>query len=211
MDSNYQKKSHTYKSFHRYFLESLLLRILKEKKPQGRLLELGSKNGSYEKYYKSFKSIIFSDINPENNKVIKIDSRNIPFEKDKFGCVIALEMLEYQIDYEQSLKEIYRVAKKDSSVIISIPVFCDAHFDSIRILPNALNEILIKIGFKIVDSYTFGNYVTIGIDYYKRNSKTPAKLLFRLIQKLTILIFKQFSYIIKESNYPSGIILHLKK
>ena len=173
MDSNYQKKSHTYKSFHRYFLESLLLRILNKYKPQGKLLELGSKNGSYEKFYKSFKSIILSDINPENNKVRKIDSRNIPFKRDEFDCVIALEMLEYQIDYEQSLKEIYRVAKKGSNVILSIPVFCDAHFDSIRILPDALNDILIKIGFKIENSFIFGNYFTIGIDYYKRNTKRP--------------------------------------
>ena len=170
MDLNYQKKSYTYKSLHRYFLESLLLRILSENKLCGRLLELASKNGSYKKFYKSFCPQVFSDLKPENDNVIKIDSRNIPFKENEFDCIIALEMLEYQIDFEKSLEEIYRVVKKDGNVIISIPVFCDAHFDSIRILPDALMNRLVEIGFKIKDSYTFGNYITIGIDYYKRNT-----------------------------------------
>lgn len=207
-----QKISYTNKSLHRLLLEKNLINILSHNHLKGKMLELGSKNQKYNPFYKNFNEVIFSDIKPLAKNVLKIDSRAIPFKDETMDCVITLEMIEYQIDYHKTIDEIYRVLKKGGYLILSAPVFNDIHFDSIRLTPKALNDFLINKKFKIVESIKFGNYLTIGIDLYKRYSRISLiRFLFKIIQRIIIIYYRKRNYKNTNNMYPSGHIILAQK
>jgi len=62
--------------------------------------------------------------NQVNCKFVIADSAHLPFEKEKFDIVICLGVLHHlkQCDVEPTVKEIYRVLKKDGKFFINEPI-----------------------------------------------------------------------------------------
>jgi len=207
-----QKTSFTNKSIHRLLLEKELINLLSSYDLTGKMLELGSKNKKYCPFYSNFSQVIFSDLNPSEKNVLEIDSRSIPFKDQTFDCIIALEMIEYQLDFEKTFDEIYRVLKKGGFLIISSPVFNEIHSDSIRITPDSLNDFINSKKFNIIESIIFGNYFTIGIDLYKRYSKTfIVRFLFKILQRIVITLLRKSKKNNSNKLFPSGNIILAQK
>jgi SAM-dependent methyltransferase len=76
-----------------------------------------------------------------NPDVIAFDGKNIPFESDKFDAVICTEVLEHVRDFQHLIDEIYRTAKTNADIIVTIPWSARYHYipyDYFRYTPSSL-------------------------------------------------------------------------
>lgn len=114
----------------------------------------------------------------------------IPFAKESFDCVTALDVLEH-VDDSQALKEIYRVLKKSGIIIATVPAFPQlwSRWDEVlhhkrRYTQKTLKRVLQRNEFEIVK-----------ISYMH-------SFLF-----LPVLIIRAIKNLIHENHYPSDFKL----
>lgn len=122
---NYYQKGFKFdiKNYHKKVLELI--------PKSGRILELGVGDGTFlhslqNKGYKCLGvDLILENIkNAEEKglKIVKHDlNKKLPFEKETFDILIALEVLEHINNYQLLIKEIYRILKNRGVAFISVP------------------------------------------------------------------------------------------
>jgi len=90
----------------------------------------GSDKASYYRFLKCKKGtkIIYTDFYKESPVITKFDlEKPFPIEKDKFDYVICFNVLEHIYNYENVIKESYRILKKDGIFIGSTPFLINYH------------------------------------------------------------------------------------
>jgi len=89
------------------------------------------------------------------------DGVSLPFSKENFDSGMLIEVLEHVPNPENTLKEINRVLKNDSYLLITVPFLWTLHdvpYDEYRYTPFALRRILENNNFDIVEMEAFGNW-----------------------------------------------------
>jgi SAM-dependent methyltransferase len=123
------------KYYERYFnIKSLYLfetRYLRKEKKTGKLLDIGCGVGNFlihaEKYYEAYGV----DISPfavgyakrklKRAALVVASANNLPFYDNTFDVVTCFDVLEHIKDPKEALKEIYRVLKLRSLLLIRVP------------------------------------------------------------------------------------------
>ncbi len=127
----------------------------------GKVLDIGCGSKPYQKLFTNTKEYVGMEFNsPENRKRssadIFYDSKHFPFENETFNSVIFTQVLEHIFNPDEFLSEVNRVLKKDGCILLTAPFIWDEHeqpHDYARYSSFGLKHILLKHGFKIVESY----------------------------------------------------------
>ena len=98
--------------------------ILKNIKPKGVLLDIGAGSGISTKLFERFCTCIALD--PSEELLKKYDgfkmigkAEELPFPDNYFDVIISVTVL-HHCDIEKALKEIFKVAKKDAQIALTI-------------------------------------------------------------------------------------------
>jgi SAM-dependent methyltransferase len=141
------------KFYGRMVLDLQILTIYKDVKKylplyKGNVLDIGCGQSPYKfllnKNETKYFGIDIIDANKfgyYNPDVIAFDGKNIPFESDKFDAVICTEVLEHVRDFQHLIDEIYRTAKTNADIIVTIPWSARYHYipyDYFRYTPSSL-------------------------------------------------------------------------
>jgi SAM-dependent methyltransferase len=110
---------------------ALLLRKLVVKKAKekfhrgGKTLDIGCGIGNFADYFQDYFGIDIIKsaleelkIKHQKNNVLVSDAENLPFKKESFSFIIAVEVLQYIRDKEKFFDEIFRVMKPNSYAVI---------------------------------------------------------------------------------------------
>lgn len=197
------------KSPHRNLLEEKL----KELAPnlQGKILDAGSKNKPYEKFFEG--EIMAIDISPKSGKVKKGDITDLDFPANYFDGVLSTEVFEYLKEHEKASSEIHRVLKKDGVALISIPFMYKVHNDFIRYTKEYIYELFSN--YDKVEVFTIGNFYTIILDILRDkiiHLKSSFIRYFLYLPYLFLVLFIKLSrFLIKDQNFVSGYLIWAKK
>jgi SAM-dependent methyltransferase len=107
-------------------LRKLVVKRAKEKFHRGgKTLDIGCGIGNFADYFQDYfgidiiKSAIEElKIKHQKNNVLVSDAENLPFKKESFSFIIAVEVLQYIRDKEKFFDEIFRVMKPNSYAVI---------------------------------------------------------------------------------------------
>jgi SAM-dependent methyltransferase len=141
------------KFYGRMLLDLQILTIFKDVKKhlpnyKGNVLDIGCGQSPYKfllnasttKYF-GIDIIEATSFGYNNPDVTSFDGKNIPFENEKFDAVICTEVLEHVQEFQYLIDEIYRTAKKNADVIVTIPWSARYHYipyDYFRYTPSSL-------------------------------------------------------------------------
>lgn len=181
-------------------------KFLSNVKINGEVLDVGAQKAQYKKYVKAEKYLTL-DIDPSHNPDICCDAHDIKSKGNRFGLVIATEVLEHCYNPQKVVNEIYRVLKPGGICFISVPFMYHYH-----IAPNVKDYYRIS---KDGLMYLFRNFKDIEI---KSQGNRPQLIWDNinqggLISRFLLNIFNLFFALInsRHSNYPLGYILVARK
>lgn len=143
-----------------YFLRKGLLREIKKNKEfiKGTVLDFGCGSKPYKNLFK-YEKYIGLDIEKsghdhKNEKIdVFYDGKTIPFKDEYFDSIFSSEVLEHVENLDEILKELFRVLKKDSYMLVTIPFVWDEHeipFDYTRFTSYGIINLFKKNNFQIV-------------------------------------------------------------
>ena len=147
------------KFYGRMLLDLQILTIfidIKKELPKfkGKVLDIGCGQSPYrylldknETEYKGIDVAEATSFDYINNDITLFDGEKIPFDNEFFDAIICTEVLEHVYNYQNLIDEMYRVCKKDSKLIITIPFSARYHYipyDFFRYTPSALEKIFCK-------------------------------------------------------------------
>ena len=97
--------------------------ILRNLPPHSRVLDLGSKNGSFdaERYALSIFRLDLEAPDKRSQNFVTADAAHLPFAAETFACVVANHNLEHIVNLPEALTEIRRVLQPDGSVYVAVP------------------------------------------------------------------------------------------
>jgi SAM-dependent methyltransferase len=107
-------------------LRKLVVKRAKEKFHRGgKTLDIGCGIGNFADYFQDYFGIDIIKsaleelkIKHQKNNVLVSDAENLPFKKESFSFIIAVEVLQYIRDKEKFFDEIFRVMKPNSYAVI---------------------------------------------------------------------------------------------
>ncbi len=158
------------RSLRREYLDQLLNKYKKYIKKN--VLDVGGKK--IEK--KGFFSLELSSINYikylNPDKKTKPDylcpAEKIPIKNNTFDTVILTEVLEYVDNVEKTIREIVRITKKNSYIIVSVPflvpVHGDFHLDKRRYTEENLRKLFLQNNLKIIHFEYMGSVISVIFD-----------------------------------------------
>ncbi len=121
---------------------------------KGKVLDIGCGQSPYryllnknETEYRGIDVAEAASFDYINNDITLFDGEKIPFDNEFFDAIICTEVLEHVYNYQNLIDEMYRVCKKDSKLIITIPFSARYHYipyDFFRYTPSALEKIFCK-------------------------------------------------------------------
>ena len=130
--------------------------------------------GCGTKFYKNFipDNIHYVGLEIENSKkylnngseVVIYDGKTIPFENNHFNNIICFEVLEHVFDYDSFIREVSRVSKQDSVLMLSVPFAAKFHHipvDYFRYTPSSIKLILEKHNYKIENFIRRGDDIIV--------------------------------------------------
>ena len=137
---------------------------------RGNLLDVGCGEMPYRKYIlenSAVKSYSGVDLigGDEYHKDIRPDfywnGVNFPFADSTYDSAIATEVLEHCPDPQVTLKEIFRVLKPGSPLVLTVPFIWPTHespYDFYRYTPFGLKHQLVKAGFENLELSCLGGW-----------------------------------------------------
>lgn len=111
--------------------ENLILKEMNFLNKNDYFLEIGCAQGYYlKKALLKTNNVFGMDVNETfikkakktKAKVKVASATNLPYKKDFFDYVLCTEVLEHVFNWKKSVKEIYRVTKKNGRVIVTVPL-----------------------------------------------------------------------------------------
>jgi SAM-dependent methyltransferase len=134
--------------------------------------------GCGTKFYKNFipDNIHYVGLEIENSKkylnngseVVIYDGKTIPFENNYFNNIICFEVLEHVFDYDSFIREVSRVSKQDSVLMLSVPFAAKFHLipdDYFRYTPSSIKLILEKHNYKIENFIRRGDDIIVTLHF----------------------------------------------
>ncbi|WP_192350948.1 methyltransferase domain-containing protein [Algoriphagus sp. Y33] len=127
------------------------------------------------------------------------DGITFPCEEAVYDSAMATEVLEHCPDPSITLREIYRILKKSSPLILTVPFIWPTHeapYDFYRYTPFGLRHLLTKVGFEDIEITCLGGWdaslaQVLGLWLKRRKmSKVNQKRLFYIIKPV-------FKYLLK--------------
>jgi len=213
-------------SFRRHLLDSFLNNH--KEYINGNVLDIGgrkeNKRGSFIPPTKNVKQWVYLNPNPDEFPDIIASSENMPIENDSVDTVIFTEVLEYIDDPRESIKEIYRVLRKEGVAIITTPFLYPVHgddkFDKLRFTKSYLMD-LFQEKFSIIKIEPMGSVgsvifdilrISLGYAIESNKSKVGHKILNKLLWK-SLFLFKYLDNSLKDQNkyVNTGYFILLKK
>lgn len=140
----------------RMILDLQILTIFRDVKKvvplfRGNVLDVGCGDSPYRfllnKEHTSYSGIDIVDASKfdySNSDITPFNGEDIPFEDNKFDGLICTEVMEHVEKYQKLTNELYRVMKKGSTGIITIPWSARYHYipwDYFRYTPSSLKTI----------------------------------------------------------------------
>lgn len=147
-------------SVNRIILNAQLKMVLKKVKG-GKVLDVGAKHSPYVSIFKHSKYVRL-DILPDSHPDIVGDLHKLPIKDKTFDTVIATEVLEHLYNPQKAIDEMYRILKKNGTVVAStrfIYVYHPDPHDYFRFTRDSLEYLFRK--FDHVEIYTHGNRVQV--------------------------------------------------
>lgn len=197
----------------------------------GRMMDFGCGSKPYKSLFKISEYVgvdYENEGHPHTNEEIDVfyDGKTLPFEDQYFDSVLCSEVLEHVFELDATLKEINRVMKSGSNILITCPFVWNEHevpFDYARYSRFALKDILNRNGFEITHFAKSGNFMTtitqLKILYFftafgKRwsgffLSRWTFKFLFVLIPNLTGLFLSKL-FPLNDSLYLNNVLVAKK-
>jgi len=145
----------SYKKATRIFIQ----KCFNQGRISGPVLEIGSGKNRFNRnlFSKKYK-VIATNIYPKNVVDYICSINCLPFEDNKFGCVICEHVLEHVEEPQRALDEIKRVLKPDGLLILIVPFSWPIHekpYDLWRFTEEGLRHLLMK-RFRKINFETFG-------------------------------------------------------
>lgn len=156
------------------------------------------------------------------NRLIQADAEILPIKEETFDVLTTLDCLEH-LDDTKCIKEIHRIMKPNSYLIVTVPAFqfiWSRHDDALhhkrRYNKKQLKGLLEKNGFKVIKMsyWNFFLFIPIvSIRLIKKNFKTNGKIetdvniLPTILNRILTLFLTFESHLISHSNLPIGISL----
>lgn len=126
----------------------------------GKILDIGCGQSPYkfllnkeQTHYYGIDIIEASEFGYDNKDITSFDGKNIPFDDSIFDGVICTEVLEHVQDFQYLVDEIYRTAKKDAKIIVTVPWSARYHYipyDYFRYTPSSLKTVFSKFSDVII-------------------------------------------------------------
>jgi SAM-dependent methyltransferase len=189
----------------------------------GKMMDFGC--GS--KPYKSFINVseyvgvdFENEGHPHVNEEIDVfyDGKNLPFENQYFDSVLCSEVLEHVFDINATLKEINRVMKNGSPILITCPFVWNEHeipHDYARYSRFALEDILSKNNFEIIHFSKSGNFITaitqlkVLYFYTAFGKRWSGFFLSRWVYKIFFVLIPNLSGLLLNKIFPQNDSLYL--
>jgi len=180
--------------FHNIFLKNIYI--------NNKILDLGSGNHSSYLHFlkKNNADIFFSDINiKDDKKFIQVDlEKNINIKDSSFDNILLFNVLEHIQNYQNLIKEIYRILNNGGKLEIFVPFMYRFHKDPndyFRPTHEYLQKIFINSGFKDIEINIIGPgpFAVISEILHQYFKFRALKLLFFFIFILLNKIIKIFS------------------
>ncbi len=185
----------------------------------GEILDLGGvKNSKYHNFIKGDHRITSANLKAaEADLTINAEEPfNLPAES--YQAVICLNLLEHLFNYQNAVRESYRILKAGGELIGSTPFMFHVHGspdDCFRYTKSALEKIFKQAGFKEVEikelgSGVFGIVYQTTIDFYRlRWLNALARIFFLFLDGILNLLWPN-SYLSKKY-FPVGYFFRAKK
>lgn len=126
---------------------------------KGKILDLGSGGQDlYSKYIPHEAGSTFELLDIKQGSSINFESDTLPFDTKSYDVILLLNVLEHLFNYNNLLKEIYRIKKEDGTLIGFVPFlmwYHPDHHDFFRYTHEALDQILKDVGYKEISIKTF--------------------------------------------------------
>lgn len=141
-----------------YLIERFVLSLSKEIPPHSRILDAGSGETPFKKFFKDHKYVAidtrWGDPDWDYSKLNVIgDLIKLPFKKEIFNAALCTQVLEHVKEPKAILKELYRVLKLGGVLYLSAPQGWGIHqapHDYFRFTSYALRYLLEEAEFEIV-------------------------------------------------------------
>jgi len=150
------------KFYGRMLLDLQILTIFKDVRKhlpayEGNILDIGCGQSPYKFLLDPAKTRYFGidivdaeSFGYHNPDITSFDGKNIPFEDEKFDGMICTEVLEHVQEYQYLIDEMYRTAKKDADLIVTIPWSARYHYipyDYFRYTPSSLKTMFARFSY----------------------------------------------------------------
>lgn len=175
---------------------------------KGKLLDLGCGMMPYRKIIIENKRITeYAGVDIKNEiyqKEVKPDfywdGESLPFSEQRFDCAIIIEVLEHVPNATAVLKELNRVLKPGSQVLITVPYLWNLHDvpnDEFRYTPFSLKRICEEAGFVVVKMEGLGGwYASLATMLSCFARRAPLSKFKRRI--VTFMVFPLVKYLFKK-------------
>lgn len=155
----------------RRYINKYILEFAHSLSNSSKVLDIGSRKLRYINYLRKIFGhcqLITSDLTPGGGIDQVIDATKMPFEDNFLDGIICTEVLEHVFNYEEIVKECYRVLKKNGKMIVTVPFYFNIHSkpdmpDYFRFTDQALQKIFCQ--FKEVKIVPFGKNLKRPLGY----------------------------------------------
>lgn len=130
---------------------------------KGDILDIGSGKSDRYSYLFNKSKYITLDNNSNFKTDLMADAQNIPLPDESFDSIISTQTLEHLPEPAKAIKEFYRLLKKDSYCLVTVPFFNELHdepYDFWRFTKFSLEKIFKDSGFKIITLEQRGGFFT---------------------------------------------------
>lgn len=146
-------------SLNRLLRDDFLLRNIQL---TGRVLDVGGGEQPYYWNYFGDCHLTSADMNPQLTGGIIVDlEAPLPIESNTYDGIICLSVLEHVFNYDQLVKEIFRIKKPEAYVHFWIPFMIQPHGpygDYFRFTDFALKKIFLEAGYQRVEVSSLNNF-----------------------------------------------------
>ena len=127
----------------------------------GKMLDYGCGSMQYRSIFTNISKYIGLDIEGADKNgfipdkdIVYYDGKHIPFSDNYFDSAISIEVFEHVEDIEYGFKELSRVLKKDSILLLTVPMTFPLHlepWDYRRFTAFGIRKMLQDSGFEVIN------------------------------------------------------------
>jgi SAM-dependent methyltransferase len=130
----------------------------------GSVLDIGGAKGAvYQALLKGTHTIIVANVDPKYGFDVRCDLEEpLPMENESFDAVLAVNILEHIFNYQNVLRESYRVLRSGGTFVLAVPFLLQLHptpHDYWRFSGESLELLLQNTGFASIFVRTVGSGV----------------------------------------------------